>query len=112
MASLCGSGLGVGQGCDYSLRSGQPGAPGALLISLPNRANLTLFAAANPGTVVSGTGLVLGVPIVLDGVGELALPVPGVATQLDLVFQSLTLDTGVLPHNVAFSNAVLASFGT
>ena len=90
----------------------QPNAPGALLISTPNLPNLTLFPAApNPGVLVSGTGLAGAFSLVADANGNLGFTVPGLSASVDLVFQSVFLDTNVPSHNVAFSNAILAQFG-
>ena len=109
-SSLCGNGLGSGQTSDYVITGGQPNAAAVLLISLPNNPNVTLFPAANPGVLASGAGILIGAPRALDQNGELSLPISGVGVAVDLVMQTVAIDSAVLPHNAAFSNAVLARF--
>lgn len=110
-ASICGTGLNTGESSSYYVSCAPANAVGVLFVSVPDMNNLTLYPNANPGVLVSGTGIAGHAAVVTDGNGELALPMVGFGLVADLVFQTVFLDPAVLPHNLGFTNAVLAQYG-
>ena len=106
VADLCGVGLNAGESSTYTVHGAPPGAQGALGISKPGQPNLMLLG----GTVVSGMGLITTIPLVADRAGTLSFRVPGSASMVGFVLQSVFLDTS-LPLGIAFTNAMHARFG-
>ena len=62
------------------------------------------------GTLVSFGGFALQIGLVASPSGTVSISVPGVGTEVELVFQSVFLD-GATPGGLAFTNGILARFG-
>ncbi|MEZ5964245.1 MAG: hypothetical protein R3F56_10405 [Planctomycetota bacterium] len=105
-AMMCGSGLNAGQVSDYLLADGPPSSFGVLALSYPGQPNIP-FAG---GTLVSGAGLVVSLPIATDNIGRFAMRLSGTAAVFDLVAQSVAIDPSIAT-GLAFSNALLLEFG-
>ena len=104
---ICGAGLSGGDTSTFLLENAPASATSFVTVSLAGGANV----GVKGGTLVSGTNLLPGMPLVFatNGSGELTFPIPGGFGTFDVVVQAITVDGGQ-PLGFGFSNAVLASF--
>ena len=106
VATLCGTGLDVGESSDYEITGAPGNGAGALLFSVPGFPDIPFQG----GTLVSFGGYAVQVPLFASPGGTVSLTFGGLPHVVDLVFQSVFLDAA-LPQQVAFTNAVLAQYG-
>lgn len=106
IAEHVGTGLNAGLQSTYYTGGAPAGAPGAVVFSIAGGSDVPFLG----GNLVSFSNFITSAGLMADGQGRTQLTFPGDSTVLNLVMQSVFVDTS-LPQLLTFTNAVEAQYG-